>query len=128
MDGRRIPVWVAALVDLAVVALFVAIGRRSHHEDSGAAGFVRVVWPFLVGLAAGWLATRLWQSPLAWRRAVLAWLLTVAVGMTLRITVQGHELAPTFVVVALVFLGACMLGWRAVAARWSRRTARRPVG
>jgi hypothetical protein len=128
MDDRRIPVWVAALADLVVVVVFVAVGRRSHHEGSGAAGFLRVVWPFVVGLAAGWVATRLWQAPLAWRRAVPAWLLTVAVGMMLRIAVQGHELAPTFVLVALVFLGACMLGWRAAAARWARRAARRPVG
>jgi hypothetical protein len=128
MDDRRIPVWVAALADVVVVLVFVAIGRRSHQEGSDAAGFVRVVWPFVVGLAVAWLVTRLWRSPLGWRRAVPAWLLTVAVGMILRIVVQGHDLAPTFVLVALVFLGVCMLGWRAAAARWARRAARRPVG
>ncbi|HXY93592.1 MAG TPA: DUF3054 family protein, partial [Acidimicrobiia bacterium] len=65
---RRVPVWAAALADLAVVVLFVAIGRRTHHEDSGADGFVRVFWPFAVGLAVGWLASGLAAAPLAWGR------------------------------------------------------------
>src|SRR5207244_5135987 len=40
--------WVAALADLAVLVVFVAVGRRSHHEDAGVAGFLRVRWPFAV--------------------------------------------------------------------------------
>ena len=127
MHERRIPVWVAALADLAVVLVFVAIGRRSHDEGGDATGFVRVAWPFVVGLGVAWLATGLWRAPLVWRRAVVAWIVTVAVGMALRVAVQGHELKPTFVLVALVFVGACMLGWRAVVAAWSRRSARRPL-
>ena len=35
---------------LVVLVLFVLIGRRSHHEDAGVAGFLRVWWPF-----AAWL-------------------------------------------------------------------------
>jgi hypothetical protein len=127
MHERRIPVWVAALADLVVILVFVAIGRRSHDEGGDTAGFVRVAWPFVVGLGVGWIASGLWRAALAWRRAVIAWLVTVAVGMALRIVVQGHELKPTFVVVALVFVGVCMLGWRAAAAAWSRRAARRPL-
>lgn len=104
----------AVLADLAVLVVFVLVGRRTHHEDAGVVGFFRVLWPFAAGLASGWLVTRLDRAPLAWRRVVPAWLLTIAVGMALRIAVQDRELKLSFVVVALVFTGAGMLGWRAI--------------
>ena len=127
MLERDVPVWVAAVADLAVIVLFVAIGRRSHHEDAGTAGFLRVLWPFAVGLVIGWLATGLYRAPIALRRGVPAWLITVAVGVALRIAVQGHDFAPTFIVISLVFIGGCMLGWRGVVGILSRRSERRAV-
>ena len=112
MTERRMPVWVAAVADLAVIVVFVAIGRRTHHTGSAAAGLLRVLWPFLVGLVAGWLVTGLASAPLAWRRSVPAWLVTAGVGLALRILVQGHDFKLAFTVVAFVFVGAGMLGWR----------------
>jgi peptidoglycan/LPS O-acetylase OafA/YrhL len=118
---RGVRPWVAAVADLAVLVVFVAIGRRTHHEDAGVDGFFRVLWPFAVGLVVGWAATGLARAPLEWRRAVPAWLLTVAVGIALRVVVQGRDFKVSFAIVALVFTGACMLGWRA-AVRFARRT------
>jgi hypothetical protein len=114
MTERRFPVWVAAAADLAVLVVFVAIGRRTHHTGSAAAGFARVLWPFVVGLVVGWLATGLVAAPLAWRRVVPAWLVTVGVGLGLRIGAQGHEFKLAFTLVAVLFVGAGMLGWRGV--------------
>jgi hypothetical protein len=128
MRERHVPTWVAALADFAVIVVFVAIGRRTHESGSDAGGFLRVLWPFALGLAAGWAATSLFRAPIAFRRAVPAWLITVAVGVALRIVVQGHELKPAFTVVALLFVGACMLGWRGVVVLWSRLNRRRAVG
>jgi hypothetical protein len=83
-------------------------------------------WPFLAGLAAGWLAAAaLRLEPVSLGGGALACVLTVGVGMVLRV-VAGQGTAAAFVVVALAFLGAAMVGWRLaahVAARW--RTARR---
>jgi hypothetical protein len=117
-DRLRRP-WLALLGDVAVLVVFVLVGRRSHHEDAGIAGFFRVWWPFAAGLLVAWLATGLWRAPLSWRRAVLAWLLTVALGMVLRIVVQGRDFKVAFTIVTLLFVGAGMLGWRGVA-RWRR--------
>ena len=50
--------WVALLGDIAVLVVFVLVGRRSHHEDAGLAGFLRVWWPFAVGLGVAWLVDR----------------------------------------------------------------------
>jgi len=127
MGEREVPVWVAALADAAVLVVFVAIGRRSHHEDAGSAGFLRVLWPFAVGLVIGWIAAGLHRAPMAFRRAAAAWAITVLVGVALRIVVQGHDFAPTFIVIASVFIGGCMLGWRGAVTAVSRRRARRAV-
>ncbi len=111
--------WLALLGDVAVLVVFVLVGRRSHHEDAGLAGFFRVWWPFAVALGVAWIVTGLWRAPLAWSRAVIAWLLTVALGMALRIAVQGRDFKVAFAIVTLLFVGAGMLGWRAVV-RWRR--------
>jgi hypothetical protein len=111
--------WLALLGDVVVLVVFVLVGRRSHHEDAGLAGFFRVWWPFAVALGVAWIVTGLWRVPLAWSRAVLAWLITVGLGMALRIVAQDRELKVAFAIVTLLFVGAGMLGWRAVI-RWRR--------
>lgn len=107
---------VAGALDVCCVLVFVAIGRSSHDEAASVTGFLNTAWPFLAGLAAGWAMLR------AWRRrpdavvpaGIGVWLSTVAVGMVLRV-VSGQGIAFTFVLVALVFLGLVLLGWRGVA-------------
>jgi len=119
--------WVGFAADLLALVVFVALGRRSHDEGSGLAGFLRVWWPFAVALVVATVASGTWRAPLEWRRAIVAWLVTVALGMTLRIAVQGREFKPTFVIVTTVFVGAGMLGWRAVVRKLAARRARRAV-
>ena len=58
---------------------------------------------------------------------IVAWLVTVALGMTLRIAVQGRDFKPTFVIVTTVFVGAGMLGWRAAVRKVAARRASRAV-
>lgn len=107
----------AVVVDLCCVMAFVLIGRSSHSEGETVAGIATTAWPFLSGLVIGWVATRGWRRPAALAgTGAGVWLATVAGGMVLRV-VSGQGTAPTFVLVALVFLGTAMLGWRAVA-RW----------
>jgi hypothetical protein len=116
----------AAGLDLCCVAVFVVIGRASHAEAYSAAGLARTAWPFLAGAALGWALTRAWRRPAALLPAGAGiWLSAVAAGMVLRV-VSGQGTAVTFVIVALVFLGATMLGWRAVA-RW-RASSHAPAG
>ena len=106
--------FLAPAADVAVLVVFVAIGRRTHHEGSGVADFLRVLWPFLVGLGLGYAVTRLWSEPFAWRRVVGTWLVTVATGEVLRLTVQDRPWKPGFLIVALVFIGLAMAAWRVI--------------
>jgi hypothetical protein len=109
-----------AALDLCCVGAFVAIGRASHTEGETLAGIARTGWPFLTGLAAGWLVTRAWRRPGAVVPAGTGvWISTVALGMLLR-AASGQGVAAAFVVVALAFLGLFMLGWRLVRLTTSR--------
>jgi hypothetical protein len=117
---RRVPrpvitaaVIAAALIDVVLVLVFVLIGRASHGE--GLLGALNTLWPFLVGLVIGWLAARAWRSPrrILWT-ALVVWLVTVAVGMLLRVA-SGQGVETSFVIVATIVLGVFLVGWRAVA-------------
>ena len=105
----------AVAIDVFCVLVFVIIGRASHTKGEAVGGIASTAWPFLAGLAAGWLAARAWRRPLALRPVGIAvWLCTVTVGMVLRV-VSGQGTALAFVVVALAFLGLFLLGWRLLA-------------
>jgi hypothetical protein len=105
----------AVLLDVCCVLAFVVIGRASHGEAASIAGLARTLWPFLAGLAAGLTATRAWRRPAAIvPTGVGVWLGTVVIGMLLRV-VSGQGTTFAFTLVALAFLGALMLGWRAAA-------------
>ncbi len=116
---------VAFVVDVGLVLLFAAIGRRSHAESGAVVGVLRTAWPFLAGLVLGWVVALGWRRipPLRVRDAVPVWVLTVAGAMLLR-AATGAGTALSFVVVATVVLGVFLLGWRALAALARRRASR----
>lgn len=103
-----------AVLDICCVLAFVIIGRDAHTKGESLAGIASTAWPFLAGLAIGWLASRAWRSPGRMLPAgVSAWLSTVAFGMVLRV-ISGQGTAVAFIGVTLAFLGLFMLGWRAI--------------
>jgi hypothetical protein len=105
----------AAAADFCCVLAFVIIGRGSHAQGESLSGITSTAWPFLAGLAGGWLATRAWRRPEALVPAgVGAWLGAAGLGMILRVA-AGQGTAVAFVGVALAFLGLFLLGWRLVA-------------
>jgi hypothetical protein len=109
------------LIDLAAVLLFVGIGRSVHADGLSIAGFASTAWPFVVGLGVGWAVCAAWRwSMTSIACGLMTSAVTVAVGMTLRV-VAGQGIAFAFVLVALGFLAATMLGWRlciTVLRRW----------
>ncbi|OZF54678.1 hypothetical protein CH293_08225 [Rhodococcus sp. 14-2470-1b] len=115
---KRSPI-IAAVVDLILVIVFCAIGRRSHDEAGAITGLVHTAWPFVAGAAVGWAAT--WalyrdkfDAYLILPTGVVVWVSTVVVGMILRV-ISGQGTAFSFVVVAATVLAVFLLGWRALA-------------
>jgi hypothetical protein len=105
----------AVVLDLVAVLVFVGIGRAVHAHGLSIDGMASTAWPFVSGLAVGWVALTLThRAPASLGSGALVCGATVAVGMALRV-VAGQGAAAAFVVVALCFLGAFMCGWRLVA-------------
>jgi hypothetical protein len=110
------------VIDFLVVLLFVVIGRANHHHGDGVSGIVSTTWPFAVGLAIGWFIVLVrHQKGISLGAGLEVWLATVAAGMTLRV-VAGQGTAFAFIVVALCFLGALMLGLRLSVSRLFHRS------
>ncbi len=118
-------------IDVFVIVLFVAIGRRNHEEGSAFAEVMKTALPFLIGLGVGWAAVKAWKRPAAVLTGLMIWPLTVLVGMVVRRSVFDRGTATSFVVVTTLFLGACLVGWRLVFRTLevrSRRTAQASGG
>ena len=111
----------AVAADVLCVAVFCAIGRRSHAEGLSVSGIAVTAWPFLAGTGAGWLLSRGWQRPAALApTGVAVWVCTVVVAMVLR-KASSQGTAASFVVVASVTTAVLLLGWRAAAQLITRR-------
>ena len=96
-----------------VIVVFVAIGRRNHDEGSALTGLFETAAPFMIGLAAGWLAALAWRRPWALVTGLIVWPVTVLIGMVVRNLVFDRGIAASFVAVATIFLGLGIVGWRA---------------
>ncbi|GAA5147752.1 DUF3054 family protein [Pseudonocardia eucalypti] len=103
----------AAGADLLAVLVFAAVGRGSHAEALDPAGLLGTAAPFLVGLAAGWLASRAWRAPARPLVGAAVWVATVLVGLGLRAAFT-HRLPPVFALITAVSLAVLLIGWRAV--------------
>ena len=101
-------------LDVFVVMVFVALGLRSHDQDSTIVELTDTALPFLIGLITGWIAVRAWKRPAAVSTGIFVWPITVLVGMIVRRSVFDRGTATSFVVVTTLFLGACLVGWRLV--------------
>lgn len=132
----------AFLADAGAVALFVALGRRTH-EETGLAGYTQALRPFLIALLIVWLGVFIWQAftmtraaeptdALDWRAraasrlislwpiGVIVWIVTAGGGLALR-GAGGGGLSGGFPYVTFAVLGVLMLGWRLLVLLLRRR-------
>lgn len=111
----------ALVLDAVLVVVFAVIGRSSHAEGLDVAGVWGTAWPFLAGLAVGWVAALAWRHPFAaWPTGAIVWAGTLVVGMLLRLA-SGQGVAVAFVIVAAITLAVLLIGWRGVGILATRR-------
>jgi hypothetical protein len=110
--SRLLPV----LLDVVLVLVFAALGRRSHAHGLSLAGVLQTAGPFLCGTAAGWLLASLLTDlqPRSLPFGLIVAAATVVIGMGLRL-VFGAGTAWSFVLVATAVLTFFLVGWRFVA-------------
>ncbi|MEO9175488.1 MAG: DUF3054 domain-containing protein [Gaiellales bacterium] len=112
MRGARAPT-VAALIDVALLIAFAAVGRSAHSEGGTVRGTLEVAWPFV----AAWLFVAIPSHALDRgrpRRAALAWLGAWPLALILR-ALTGRGDAIGFAIVLLLLPLAALTGWRAAA-------------
>ncbi len=118
----------AAVVDILLILAFAAAGRSSHEEAASITGLLTTAWPFLTGLAAGWLITSglyrdKFDPRLVVPTGVVVWASSLALGMLIRVLV-GQGTAFSFILVAASFLALFLIGWRAL---YQTLRSRRPL-
>jgi hypothetical protein len=98
--------------------VFSIAGRQSHGEGEALRSIVIVAAPFVVAwLVVAWFSGVYRSSSL--RRVALAWLVAWPIALALR-ALTGRGVPVSFDLVALLFCGALLLGWRAVVSRLAR--------
>jgi len=103
--------------DALCVLLMVVIGTRNHKTDTGLSGILFVAAPFWIALSLAHLAPLLQRKDRKDPNTYVVWGYTVIMGMLLRNMVFNRGTAVAFIIVATVFLGITMFGWRAIVAR-----------
>lgn len=112
----------ALILDALLIVLFAGLGRRSHELGLDLPGILLTAAPFLLAWLAASLLTRAWRTWRAvWPHGVVVWIVTVAGGLLLRITVFNDTAAVSFQVVAACVLGIFLLGRRTVTMLLGRR-------
>lgn len=115
---RKVSAITSVALDVVAVGAFIALGRKTHAE-TGLAGFFNTLWPFLVGLVAGWVALSYAHTKAQWRvfhpwpAGAVVWLATAGVGLGVR-AVSGGGISGGFPLVAIGVIGVLVIGWRLV--------------
>lgn len=114
--------------DATIVLGFAAAGRSTHDSGGSTSATLTTAAPFLIGLLIGWAVVLLTglskpttsrslttdiSNPLSPLSGLLIWATTLIVGMGLRVLLGGTAAVP-FILVAMVVLGAGLIGWRLV--------------
>lgn len=105
------------LLDVVLVIIFAAVGRSSHAEALHPLGLLSTAWPFVVATLLAWLVGRFWRVDRrpyrVWPEGLVVWLITVVVGLGLRV-LSGDTAQLPFIIVATISLALLLLGWRVV--------------
>jgi hypothetical protein len=109
----------AAAFDLAVVVVFIVLGRAEHDSTAAEGGsaltaLVTTLAPFAIALGAAWAQPSIRRAPLTLRSGALIWAATLVGGLALRALVFGDGIAPAFIAVAAGFTALGIIGWRAI--------------
>lgn len=119
---RLWPAWVA--LDVVLILVFAALGRREHEHALSVAGIAQTAAPFVAGYLIMVFISRPWVTiNRIWPTGILVWFGTLAVGIALRVGF-GATAAVAFIIIAALVLGLFLVGRRIITGLVARRSAR----
>lgn len=110
----------ALIVDVIAIAIFALLARIAHQTEDmplNFAGWLSTWWPFLLGVLASWglIAALKLDGHRVFPAGIMAWVVTLVVGLGIWSVRNGDIPHWSFVLVATVMSGLLMLGWRGIA-------------
>lgn len=117
---------IALAVDVALVFAFASMGFRSHNPDTTAtfSGIAYIAAPFAIALVIGSLVTVFWRTWDRWIPGIAVWLITVFLGVGVRVALFGQTAQFSFILVSFIVLGVLLLLRRLISWLLSRRSAK----
>ncbi|GGC62704.1 DUF3054 domain-containing protein [Hoyosella rhizosphaerae] len=111
-------VTLAVVIDVIAVVAFAIAGRMHHNEAATVFGVAETAWPFLIGLAAGWItvlkALQVSNVFAIVPAGIAVWAWTMIGGVVIRFLTEAGT-AWAFILTATLITGVLLLGWRLVA-------------
>lgn len=115
----------AVATDAALIAVFVAIGRDTHHVKGVNFYLVKSSLPWFVGwFGAAW-AMGLYRRPLSGAKAAGACAVGIPLAITARALLLWRPVVPVFALLALGLNLCTLVGWRLLAGLTQRLAGRR---
>lgn len=116
----------AFIADLIAIAAFALFARMAHQSDDmpfNFLGWLSTLWPFVIGVVLAWgvLALAKLDGVRVAPGGVVAWIVTVVVGLAIWGVRNGAFPHWSFILVASSVSALLMLGWRAIAGVVVRR-------
>jgi uncharacterized membrane protein YeiH len=102
------------ILDALVVISFAVIGADFHGFTYQVAGILRVAAPFLIALAGGIVALKVWKKPLSILNGILLGSITLTAGMMMRGYLWNEGTPRTFIIVSAAWFVGVMVGWRLI--------------
>jgi heme A synthase len=100
----------AVLLDVAVVAAFIAIGGAEHESEPLFGDYVLIALPFLVAFFGVQLVMGKDQRNIKY--AAIAGAIAVPLAIVIRVSLPGYEFKPAFLIVSFIFLNLGWIAWR----------------
>ena len=100
----------AVFLDILVVVLFIAIGKKEHGTTYDLSAYIQIALPFVASFFAVMLVIA--KDLRSIKTAAIASVIAVPLAIILRVSQHQYEFRPAFLIISLIFMTLGWTGWR----------------
>lgn len=102
--------FLAVFLDVLVVVLFIAIGKKEHNTVYDLSAYIQIALPFIASFFAVQLIVS--KDLRSVKTAAISSVIAVPIAIILRVSQDQYEFRPAFLIVSLIFMTLGWTGWR----------------